>query len=149
MSGRNLGPVPAKIVFLSELPDVPTGDKVRFLGCGTVALQHVTDEPYTPSRVTAQVNLDLVLETVGRTATQIGEWVNVMGYVQKSSDPPSVSKVLKRSKAGEKIVAVQAIMLWSAGAVQLDDYERTLRQRRKVEQRPSTIEGASTNIHTA
>ena len=31
-SGGNLGPVPARLVFLTELPQVKFGHKVRFLG---------------------------------------------------------------------------------------------------------------------
>lgn len=32
MSGGNLGPVPSSLVFLSDLPHLPLGEKVRFLG---------------------------------------------------------------------------------------------------------------------
>ena len=32
MSGRNLGPIPARLIFLSDLHDAVVGDKVRFLG---------------------------------------------------------------------------------------------------------------------
>lgn len=32
MSGANLGPVPSRLVFLSDLPKAAVGDKVRFLG---------------------------------------------------------------------------------------------------------------------
>jgi len=32
MSGSNLGPVPTSLIFLSDLPQVVVGGKVRFLG---------------------------------------------------------------------------------------------------------------------
>ncbi len=32
MSGGNLGPVATRLVFLSDLPDIGEGEKVRFLG---------------------------------------------------------------------------------------------------------------------
>ena len=62
------------------------------------------------------------------TDTQVGEWVNVIGYVGKDD------KALKRRKRGEaSTVRVQAVMLWSAGSVKLGEYEEAVLRRKKVE----------------
>ena len=58
-----------------------------------------------------------------------------MGYVtgggKKNRDRP-------RKTAGEAavlIIYVQAILLWSAGSLQLGEYERTVQERKEVEAR--------------
>lgn len=49
--------------------------------------------------------------------SQIGEWVNVMGYVQ--SQPLS-------KHPDDPVAKIQALVLWSAGSINLQNYERSL-----------------------
>jgi hypothetical protein len=67
------------------------------------------------------VDVNLLLGTLHSTDTRIGEWVNVMGYITVPS-----SKQDCRSKAKQANVSVQAVVLWSAGSVKVDEYEKFL-----------------------
>ena len=153
----NKGPLPTRVVFLSELSNLPHGTKVRFLGCvthytlstGTLTLQHAYPPPLH-GRAMAQVDVNLLLETMKSTDTQVGEWVNVMGYVERAAgevvkarralEAGNHSKATKlRDKGVNKLkeevhkVKVQAIMLWSAGSVKLGEYEKNLEDRQRME----------------
>jgi hypothetical protein len=71
----------------------------------------------------ALVNVRLLLETLKSTDTRLGEWVNVIGYVTEPFSPGHSSvDVLKNT------TSVQAIILWSAGSVKLEEYEKTLNE---------------------
>jgi len=67
------------------------------------------------------VDVNLLLETLKSTDTRVGEWVNVMGYIMM---PPEDRNVLTGCHG--TVTAVQAIVLWSAGSVKLEDYEKIL-----------------------
>lgn len=89
----------------------------------------------TPNAPTACVDLNLLLSSLKSTDTQVGAWVNVMGYV---TEPAALD--LKERKAKVDVpkgreVFVQAIMLWSAGSINLGEYERVLKERQEVERR--------------
>lgn len=80
---------------------------------------------YPPGQtLRALVSIDLILNTVKSHETRIGEWVNVMGYIQSKPIHPVVN---------ESGVAVQAIVLWSSGSFNLQTYERSLDQQRTNE----------------
>ncbi|MCJ1362796.1 hypothetical protein MMC16_001902 [Acarospora aff. strigata] len=85
---------------------------------------------------TAAVDVNLLLSTLKSTDTQVGEWVNILGYV---TSPPIYNSRTDRkpsSKASKRAtVFVQAVMLWSAGSIHLGEYERTLKERKDVEKR--------------
>jgi hypothetical protein len=51
--------------------------------------------------------------------TQVGAWVNVIGYVRQDSGSLSVLK------SGAS--TVDAVLVWSAGAIKLEDYEAAVR----------------------
>ncbi|KAL8756875.1 MAG: hypothetical protein Q9199_002634 [Rusavskia elegans] len=141
------GPLPTRLILLSNLPSCSHGEKVRFLGCvsqydpttGTLCLDHASPASSANAAVTAAVDVNLVLETLKCTDTQVGEWVNVMGYVQGVE----VEKGGKKTKAVRhgggkeasegKVVKLQAVMLWSAGAVKVWEYEKALGMRKKAE----------------
>ena len=146
----NNGPLPTRLVFLSSLSTTPPGTKVRFLGCvthynqatGVLALQHAYPPPPSPGS-TALVDVNLLLEGLRTTTTAIGEWVNVMAYVEA---PPQrlkknradgrdcrrgISMECQRAEAAT--VRVQAVMLWSAGAIKLAEYEAALASRMEGE----------------
>ncbi|MCJ1265652.1 hypothetical protein MMC22_005532 [Lobaria immixta] len=136
------GPLPTTLVFLHDLPSLPRGAKVRFLGCvtgyttktGILALQH----PYPPPphrSLTAWVDVNLLLSTLKTTDTQRGEWVNIVGYVQGRTTNLRPESRARKSRPDEVVgVKVQAIMLWSAGDVTLGEYEKALVERKHIQQ---------------
>lgn len=127
-------PLPTQLILLSSLPTCPSGTKVRFLGCitaydtltGALKLQHAYPAcPNNPTNkacpTTAVVDVNLLLSTLKWRDIQVGGWVNVIGYVQDLGK----GKIKGRGSA----VGVQALMLWSAGAVRLAEYEKAVEMR--------------------
>jgi len=51
--------------------------------------------------------------------TQVGAWVNVIGYVRQNTEMQSTSK--------PRASMVDAVLIWSAGAIKLEDYEAAVR----------------------
>jgi hypothetical protein len=70
----------------------------------------------------ALVDVNLLLETLKSSDTCLGEWLNVVGYVTL---PHPEEKTAAHS------THIQAIMVWSAGAVKLNEYEMGLTERLK------------------
>ena len=89
----------------------------------------------------ALVDINVIKETMSRDAFDVGEWINVVGYVvdavevskpkadgwipsqrkKKASGTPRVGKVVE--------VRVDAIVVWNTGVLRLGDYESTLEAR--------------------
>lgn len=153
----NNGPLPTSLVFLSDLPSQARGDKVRFLGCvmrysistGVLELQHVYQ--LSPARPTvALVDINVILESLKREDMQVGAWVNVVGYVEdilkdgKREQGQEQGKAILVKQNGNcareapraMMVRVHAVMLWSAGAVKIGEYEKVLEERLKLERGP-------------
>ncbi|CAK7565312.1 MAG: hypothetical protein SEPTF4163_003226 [Sporothrix epigloea] len=114
--------IPAsRLCFLSDLK-TRKSQKVRFLGCvteydmaaGILTMQHQFHGKPTAHRidVRARVRIDLVLERLTAEHISVGAWVNVMGYVTDVLDTGDVH--------------VQAVLLWSTGPLDLQEYERQL-----------------------
>ena len=81
--------------------------------------------------VTALVDVDLLIGNLKATNVQAGEWVNVIGYVQGDTSDGNKDGM----QAGNKVVVevkVQAMMLWSAGQVELREYEKSVRKRNEI-----------------
>ena len=129
------GPLPTTITFLTHLPTHPQGTKVRFLGCvtkydlstGVLELQHAYPSAFDIT-VIALVDVNLLLEILRREDIVVGAWVNIVGYVEET--------VNKREKVRGQggiprvyLVKVQAIMLWSAGSINIGEYESSLTER--------------------
>lgn len=94
---------------------------------GTLLLTHSYPEP--PARqVVARVNVDHVLETTRSVELQTGAWINVIGYVSERDEGAGKSREdgLRAAQVG-----VQALLLWSAGTLKLDDYEKALLARKE------------------
>ena len=149
------GPLPTRLVFLSDLPTQAHGNKVRFLGCvtrytlstGVLELQHAYPLPPTIPTI-ALVDVNVVLEGLKREDTQVGAWINVIGYVEevvkevRRRQGQGQEKMGPDTSNGERVregprvvrVKVQAIVLWNAGGVKIGEYERTLESRLKLEQ---------------
>ena len=135
--------VPSKLIFLADLPSTQPGDKVRFLGwyaivhlaqaheidkclssietydsfAGALVLRH----EYKGSKHVAQVTIEHVRENLPATSTMTGSWINVVGYVQAHGESDSTV-----SAAEIDMTDIQATMLWEAGSLQLEDYEKAI-----------------------
>ena len=70
----------------------------------------------------ALVDVRLLLENLESTDTRIGEWVNIIGYVATAS-PSSNDGIVSLKNA----TCVQAIVFWSAGSINLEEYEKGLK----------------------
>ncbi|KAH6609628.1 hypothetical protein Trco_002974 [Trichoderma cornu-damae] len=116
------GPVPSQLWLLSQLKDCSVGDKVRFLGCvlsydtstACLSLGHM----YPPgTNETVFVNIQLILETLQPGLTQVGQWVNVVGYIMERTE----SDALKDKEPGKEAspVLIQALLMWSTGPLDI------------------------------
>ncbi|KAF7716287.1 Uncharacterized protein PECH_005044 [Penicillium ucsense] len=151
------GPRPSIRVFLCDLPSLRTDTKVRFLGCvrnyhvstGHLVLEH--NYPWQkegPQSVSVDVNA--VLQDLSSEELRVGAWLNVIGYIRESASPtlsftssqlnssqphdaPEVASVPMR--VAPRPVHVDAVMVFSAGAIALGEYERILRNAQDVERR--------------
>ena len=139
------GPLPTTITFLAHLPSHPQGTKVRFLGCvtkydlstGVLELQHAYPPAYDIS-VIAVVDVNLLLENLKREDLVVGAWVNVVGYVEEVINKRENAKHMNGNMGQGGIsrvdlLKVQAIMLWSAGGINIGEYERALTERLELE----------------
>ena len=138
-------PPPSTLTLLSELPKHDTGTKVRFLGCvtsydtgkGLLELQHAHPAPPDCS-VAAHVDINLLLENTKRENLEVGAWVNIVGYVQNLKHPQPRIKAFREaqevgsSQSVHTIVQIQAIMLWSAGGIKINEYEKAVTQRTAI-----------------
>ncbi|PON22497.1 hypothetical protein TGAM01_v208581 [Trichoderma gamsii] len=120
------GPVASQLCLLSQLKERSVGDKVRFLGCvisydtstACLALGHM----YPPgTNETVLVDIELVLETIQPGLTQVGHWVNVVGYIVEEK---SGTQKLSGTKASPR--HVQALLIWPTGPLDIGRYEKSL-----------------------
>ncbi|EFX01158.1 hypothetical protein CMQ_6100 [Grosmannia clavigera kw1407] len=88
---------------------------------GVLTLRH---EYPQASRDRALVDVRLLLETLTANQVQVGEWVNVIGYVNRIVPAQSTKFPTREAKC--KDVHVQALILWSTGPLDIQDYERCL-----------------------
>ncbi|KAH7326095.1 CST complex subunit Ten1 [Stachybotrys elegans] len=125
------GPLPSKLHLLSSLPGCSEGDKVRFLGCiASYSTQHAVLSLQHPcpkgTNVTAFVNVQLLLPALNSELTNVGEWINVIGYVTSHSGsrptneprPPITSSV-----------HIKAMMIWPTGPLDLQFVQGALFNR--------------------
>ncbi|KAK3898579.1 CST complex subunit Ten1 [Staphylotrichum tortipilum] len=123
------GPRPSQLCLLSDLPRKQVGDKMRFLGCvesyspmsGILTLEHRLPDETHPAL--ALVDVKLVLESMRSDQTRKGEWVNVIGYI---TEIPPLADDGGLSHGGPRIHA-QAVLLWSAGPVDIQRYELSVK----------------------
>lgn len=78
------------------------------------------------SNVEALVDVRLLLERLTAEQISVGEWVNIIGYI--SSAPPAPVNNASKRKVEAPAVHVQALMLWSAGPLDISRYENHLRR---------------------
>ena len=81
----------------------------------------------------AQVNLTPVLEGMSRDEVEVGSWVNVIGTIDTPADGISAANRVSRPRRHEQsnvnVVYINAVMLWSAGSINLSNYEDTVAAR--------------------
>lgn len=82
------------------------------------------------SEVQAAVDVRLILEKLKTDHISIGQWVNAVGYIAIS--PAAKATTSRELKAGASIVHIQALMLWSAGPLDITRYEACLVDRGKT-----------------
>jgi Telomere capping, CST complex subunit len=95
------------------------------INTGILLLEHAY--PIDIHQVPAvKVDINLILESANSLDLQTGAWLNVIGYVVRQSpklwEPPRLNS--DAPKLGLNMV--QALVIWSAGALRIGDYERTL-----------------------
>ena len=102
-----------------RVPDLPHSVKHYSTATGCLTLEH--DFP-VGSSVVSLVDVNLLLEHLTEEKTRVGEWVNVTGYVTaaKRCSPLHVAQDTSMR------VPVQALLLWSAGPLDLQRYECTV-----------------------
>jgi hypothetical protein len=88
---------------------------------GILKLEH-RSSPNT--NVSALVDVRLVLEKLGAEQIRFGEWVNVIGYISSIPNAPSG----EGSNARESTVHIQALLLWSAGPLDIQQYQLSVQQ---------------------
>ena len=132
-------------MLLSQLPDPPAGTKVRFLGwlvdsrlseMWFLNANHVESVDAYDSELgvlrlrdrfpttlatsdSSNVNVNNLLDVLNVETTQVGAWVNVIGYLRQDSESQLISK--------PRASTVDAVLIWSAGAIKLEDYEAAVR----------------------
>lgn len=82
------------------------------------------------------VNVEQILASINHELLQVGAWLNIIGYVKRpeataATPPAKPGKQMRRSRRLKSIV-VDAIMIWSAGAIRLDDYNYAVHSYQKA-----------------
>lgn len=134
-AGSSNGPPPSKHVFIHQLLKQQNNSKVRFLGCvvdyddntGQLTVQH--DYPRgtdveSPKRTIVDINL--TLNTTKLDVLQSGSWINIIGYVRRTSLPDTQQTRSGHTVAPQRQATVQAVLVWSAGVLRVEEYEKTL-----------------------
>ena len=101
---------------------------------GHLLVEHAypTDTEPTPK---ALIDVNIILGTIKGAMLETGSWINVIGYVkgrqqtQKVTTGKSLEANLPRM-SGE--VLVQAVLVWDAGAMQINEYEKTMEAQREA-----------------
>lgn len=73
----------------------------------------------------ADVNVNNLLDALNVETTQVGAWVSVIGYMRHNTETQTTSK--------PRVSIVDAVLIWSAGAIKLDDYEAAVRALQATE----------------
>jgi telomere-capping CST complex subunit Ten1 len=82
---------------------------------------------------TVPVDINLLLETIKANEIQVGSWLNVLGYVREQAPQQNDSRALVPETEGS--IYIEAVMVFSAGAIHVGDYERILRDSLEVDRR--------------
>ncbi|OAP58847.1 hypothetical protein AYL99_06144 [Fonsecaea erecta] len=139
VEGAPNAPAPSKLIFIHEVASLPAASKVRLLGCivqydavrGRILLEHAYPRNASPTpRIWVDINL--VLENVRPPFLDPGTWINATGYI-RASTPPTRKESVKGLQNGHDTIFVQAVLIWDAIAVRIEDYEDILEEQRRVQ----------------
>lgn len=146
-------PLPSRVYFITQLQHLDPGDKVRFIGWSVISisedkqtsdmtssvnnysektaiLELFHNFPQARNAAKSTVHLDItdLLESLRREDLEVGAWVNVVGSIQASANPSTAT-----GRNGlQEIPKVKAVMLWSAGSINMGEYEKALTERQAV-----------------
>lgn len=89
------------------------------------------------------VDINAVLEDLTPEELRVGSWLNVLGYVRDTTPAASFSSQHASQQSNDaaparispRSVYIEAVMVFSAGAIALGEYERILRNAQDVERR--------------
>lgn len=95
----------------------------------------------------ASVDINALLDTVKSEELCVGAWLNVLGYVRHRHQPRQQQQQQKKHKQQQHLtsskknqtdakpisVYVDAVMIFSAGPVEIGEYERILRDSQDVD----------------
>ncbi len=101
---------------------------------GQVHVEHAYPVTMTPTP-RAVIDVNLVLETFQGDMLENGRWINVIGYVKgrQQTQETSTGRSLEADLPHLlEIVLVQAVLVWDAGAMRVDEYEKTVEAQREV-----------------
>lgn len=73
------------------------------------------------TNVSAVVNVELLLETLQSELTRVGEWVNVIGYIEAKPRRSASEK----GREDVPSAHVQALVIWPTGPLNVHQYEAT------------------------
>ncbi|KAF8429628.1 CST complex subunit Ten1 [Tirmania nivea] len=142
------GPNPASLTLLEGLGRFPARSKVRFLGCiisyhspsATLTVSHKSLYPssHQPKTQEAKVDISNLIRTLSTDVLQNGEWINIIGYIIKAGIGAE-----NNAQGGVEVAYIDAVQIWSAGAIDLGGYERSLREKLEVDQRSANTLGTS------
>lgn len=123
-------PLPSRRCILGELP-FHHGEKVRFLGCVTSYNTHdaILSLGYglNGPRVSASVDVKLVLESLKPEHVEVGQWVHVIGYVTDGS----IITTRSLQSQGSSNATVQALIIWTAEDLDISLYEESFAADKK------------------
>jgi len=86
-----------------------------------LTMQHKLLDDSIP--VQAAVDVKLVLESLKGDQTRVGEWLNVIGYITAIRPPPHRPPAHRAAT----VVRIQALLVWSSHALDLQRYEASVR----------------------
>lgn len=127
-------PEPTRLVLLHQIHAQDPGTKIRVLGCvheykidsGTLVLKGEYGAS-TSYKSTVFAGIHNVLESVESDLLQVGAWVNIVGYVRAPTQITASSSRRRKSSKMISIPAVEVLMIWSAGAIELTGYQSAVR----------------------
>jgi len=106
----------------------------------TLTLEHdvhpVTSKAGSPMKTIAQVDANLALDCLSWDRVRVGEWLNVLGYVEdhkieggKYGKENLPVKEQPQPQPALFVVNVQATYIWSTGPMDIDRYAQAVRVR--------------------
>lgn len=97
---------------------------------GYLLVEHRYPRQRTSEVHQAYVGVDNVLETTKKDTFVLGTWINVIGYVlERDRDIDTAAEPDRRPHTTPRhLPRVQAIMVWNAGAVHIEEYEKVIQK---------------------